>query len=200
VAGPKTPRRGPLIGQRSPKGARPHTADPRVPGPTPVLNVLHTVRRASPPGRTEELTGQQSRHVAVVRCDPDWLKSESTQQGGESWMEFQRSPPGRHLGASLTSLVPTRHGWDGVPKDNLLDRTGAEGIEYPAEGSTGPVPTWEVTAVGSTRPEDTLCRSIAKSGGTTCPKTGGGGAGKWQAVEVPREPWFTGWDNREPGG
>jgi hypothetical protein len=81
-------------------------------------------------------------------------------------------------------------GLGGVPE------TGAEGIEYTAEGSSGPVPT----CVGSTRPEDMLRRSIAKSGSTTCPKPGGGGAGKWQVAEVPREPWLTGWDTREPGG
>jgi hypothetical protein len=100
-------------------------------------------------------------------------------------MEFQRSPPGRHLGASLTSLVPARDGWDGVPRDNLLDRSGPRWRARdwgPRVKNT----TWEATAVGSTRAEDTLRRSIVKSGSTTCPKPGGGGAGKWQAAEVPQ--------------
>jgi hypothetical protein len=115
----------------------------------------------------------------VARCDTISLRC-------ESWMVVQQSPPGRHLGASLPSLVQPEtvetvsRGtacWAGTGLGGTTE-SGAEGIKDHAEDTSDPVPAWEPPGVGSTRLGDTLHKSEAKSGSTTCPKPGGGGQEK----------------------
>jgi hypothetical protein len=89
--------------------------------------------------------------------------------------------------------------WAGMGLGGIPE-TGAEGTKDPVEDTSGPVPAWEPPGVGSTRLGDMLHKSEAKSGSTTCPKPGGGVAGKGWAARVPVEPQLTGWDAREPGG